>query len=173
MALVLAWSIFLFMGGICIFGTIGVAFVLGTALWVAVILVGRLNVRLAWLLFVLFCAVQPLIVGASQASWSFSLDGSNTFPQLDTIRDALHLLSLSVCGPLVWIVVKMRLDEFNPMLYILVLPSVALLQGAVLWWIGDLFLRKHDTARRWRLAVLALAVLLLFGYTFIVRYHLL
>lgn len=65
MAFVLAWSAFLFMVGISTFGTVGVAFVLGIALWVGVIVIGRLNARLAWLCFVVFCAVQPLIAAVS------------------------------------------------------------------------------------------------------------
>ena len=141
-----AWSAFLFVVGISTLGTIGAALVLGTALWVGTMVVGRLNVRLAWLFFVIFCAVQPLLLGVSQASWWLSVSNSNSFPRLDTLREAIHLLSLAVCGPLVWIVVRMRLIEFNPLLHILLLPSAALFQGCVLWFIGDRFLRKHDTA---------------------------
>ena len=75
-------------------------------------------------------AVQPLIAAVSRApGWGFLLSDSNTFPQLDSIRDAFHLLSLAACGPLVWMVVNMRLDEFNPMLYVFALPGVAVLRG--------------------------------------------
>lgn len=173
MVLVLAWSVFLFMLGVSTFGTIGVAFVLGTALWIGVIIVGRLNVRLAWLLFVVFFAAQPPMIAFSRSGWSLVLSDSNAFSQLDTIGDALHLLSLAVCGPLVWMVVNMRWDEFNPMLYILALPSIAVFQGGVVWWIGDIILRRQVTTRRHWLAVLTLAVILLFGCAFMVQCHLL
>ena len=170
-ALALAWTVFLLIAGTSICGTIGVAVLLAIALCAGVVFVGRFNVRLAWSLFIVVCIVQPLL-RISQSSTSFMIRGSITFLEPEIRGEALHLLSLALCGPLVWYVDQMRLQEFNPMVYVFVLPAAAFVQGAVVWLIGDLILRKRRATGRYWLAVLVLAVVLLFSWTFAANWHL-
>lgn len=169
---VFVWAFFLLVVALTAFGTRGIAVVLATALWFGVVVVGRWNVRLAWLCWMVFCAAQPLMVAVSHSGWSFVLSDSNTFPRLDTIGEALHLLSLALCGPLVWLAANMGLDTRMPTLGVLAPPLAGLFQAGLAWWLGDLLLRRQSRSPRRCLAVLALAVFLIFGSTFVLHYHL-
>lgn len=164
-----------FMGAVMLFGEIGGALVLGVTLVVGVYGIGRQDLRQAWLFLAVYCAAQPLLLTVV-FPWRASFGLSMECTPLNALLGAFHLSAIAASGPL-GIAVTTELEVNFPYdrnwMYLFALLGVSWLQWATVWWLGDLVLRRHNSASARLLAGLVLLVALTFGCAFMIHFGLL